>query len=468
MSRHPRFRRVSWIRRIPSGGLVWLILFMVSGCRREVTVPVPSPATTEVAAAIPTRSEPPEVDLAGQDEAIVAAVEKAARWVRREPSLSDAWGHLGMVLMVHGFNGPAGVCLVEAALRDPAEARWPYFQYSLVRETNRPAALVHLQRAAAILNPRTQTPETRRGVRQRLAEALIEDGQAAAALEALREEPEDRMPHPGHELLRARGHLQLGQWTEARTHADAAATAPESRGDALRLLAQLDQRAGNPTAARARLLEAAPLPVWRRIDPLSDELQREGRGLRVSLQIANELLNAGRFAEVRQMLNQTVLTYPGSAYAWLILGKAEMAATRWERAENCFRRAVTNDPTMIEAHVQLGQALRGQQRLQEAAASFRQGTQLKRDSVPAQYLLGLTLTELGQWSEALQPFQVCVECRPQYAESHLRLAQVHARLGQSSNAAVHLETARRLTPFEAATTNFLQQVERELSAPEGH
>jgi tetratricopeptide (TPR) repeat protein len=448
-------------------GGVLLAVVLGPGCHREepATAPAAVPAVTNAAPATVALREPPTLDLAGQDEAIVTAVEKATQLVRRNPDNADAWGRLGMVLLVHGFNQPAGVCLTEAARLDPAEVRWPYFLFSIVREADRPAALLLLRKAAANLDSRTLVPETRRAVRQRLAEALIEDGQAEAALTALVPEPEDKSPAPGHELLRARAQFQLGHWPEAQAHAETAATAPEIRHDALRLLAQLAQRRGDTAAAQAQLAEAARLSPWKRLDPLAVELEREGRGLRLDLQNANVLLNANRFAEVRQLLNQTVLLYPHSAYAWLTLGKAELAAARWERAETCFRKAIENDPAMVEAPFQLGQALRGQQRLAEAAASFRRGTELKHDSVPAQYMLGLTLTELGQPAEALPAFQVCVECRPQYAEAYLRLARVLAQLGQLPEAKSRLDSARRLAPFDAATTNLLRAVERELAAP---
>ena len=95
----------------------FLLVGIHAGCRRRDPARVPAIETAKLtlvdSTAVPR--EPPVVDLAGQDEEIMIAVEAAAREVRRNPGQGEVWGQLGKVLLVHGFLKPAGFCLSTAA-----------------------------------------------------------------------------------------------------------------------------------------------------------------------------------------------------------------------------------------------------------------------------------------------------------------------------------------------------------------
>src|SRR5438094_8251958 len=57
----------------------------------------PTPATEVVL------TEPPAIELAGVDVAVIRAIEAAQTAVKQSPRSSRAWGHLGKILLAHDF-----------------------------------------------------------------------------------------------------------------------------------------------------------------------------------------------------------------------------------------------------------------------------------------------------------------------------------------------------------------------------
>jgi hypothetical protein len=72
--------------------------------------------------------EPPAIELAGVDPAVVRAVEAAQEALNQAPRSADAWGQLGKTLLAHGFYVPAYTCLAQAERLDPIKVHWPYLQ----------------------------------------------------------------------------------------------------------------------------------------------------------------------------------------------------------------------------------------------------------------------------------------------------------------------------------------------------
>src|SRR5262245_1009114 len=90
--------------------------------------------------------EPPTLDFAGMDPAIVALIQQSRDAVVAAPRFGPAWGKLGMVFLAYDRQDEARACFIHAERLDPVQFRWPYFHGLSLSLTDPDAALGYLQR----------------------------------------------------------------------------------------------------------------------------------------------------------------------------------------------------------------------------------------------------------------------------------------------------------------------------------
>jgi len=101
-------------------------------------------------------------------EIVAAVVEQGRAQVQQSPHSAEAWGKLGMVLLVHQFQPQAAICFDQAEKLDPREPRWPYFQaLEALLRTDLQAARGKLERAVSLCGDEWDGP------RLSLAEVLL-------------------------------------------------------------------------------------------------------------------------------------------------------------------------------------------------------------------------------------------------------------------------------------------------------
>ncbi|WP_411881699.1 tetratricopeptide repeat protein [Polaromonas sp. YR568] len=112
---------------------------------------------------------------------------------------------------------------------------------------------------------------------------------------------------------------------------------------------------------------------------------------------------------------------------------------RLAEAEAAYRRAVTIDSDLVEAHNKLSNLLHGSRRLAEAEVSYRRTLELKPDFAEGHNNLGLLLHDSRRLEEAELAFRRALELKPGFVEAHFNLG----RLLYSSKRLVEAEAAYR-------------------------
>jgi len=398
--------------------------------------------------------------MEGVDPAVAAAVERGRAQVRQAPHSAEAWGKLGMVLLVHEFRPQAAYCFDRAEERNPREPRWPYFQaLEAMLKSDLGTARGKLERAVALCGDEFDGP------RLVLADVLLglEDFDEAQRHFSLLIEKNPR--HARAHLGLARIAIKRGDHRASLEPLDRAENAPWTRHAACELLAEVREQLGDHTAAEAARRRATELPAdlnWP--DPLRDELAALYTGKVAWLRQADAHNREGRRTEALAVLQRAVRTYPDADDAWFALGKALHEQKMMAPAEEALRRACALAPTMFEPVNELGRVLVARDNRAEALKCFRKALELKPNSAQVWHNLGSCLIGAGDRSGALEAYAQAVRYAPEVFETQFALAVLLMDRGRSAEALVHAEHAVRLKPNHQPARQLLEQVKKERAA----
>jgi tetratricopeptide (TPR) repeat protein len=452
------------------------------------------------------------------EKLVADAITAARERVREEPDSVEAWGHLGKLLLTHGFPAQADECFAQAEKFDGLQPRWPYYRGLLHLHKDDRLALTHLRRAAELgdrYDPGVLS------TRMRFAEALLEQGRDEEAEEQLRIVFKKEPHNPWllyHRGLRA---LARDDLSGAIERLSVLVNYPSARQKACAQLAMIYRRLPKPdeekAAAFARL--AAQLPPdqpWE--DPYVEEfrqLQLDAQGRLVQVKV---LENAGKIPEVVSML-KSINAESDSDLAHLALGSTLAKLEKYDEAEKALRETLALYPDKVQAHYFLavvlfiqGDQLRGAlpvvgagtvglmgsplgqgsflaasalipettlhekkgglpevalAKYRESAEHARRALELKPDHGLAHAYLGRALLLLGSREEGMKELRAAVACKPEEARTHFFLGEALADAGQAEEALPHLELAARLVgkddPLPAAAS--LQRIREKLGKP---
>jgi protein O-GlcNAc transferase len=206
-------------------------------------------------------------------------------------------------------------------------------------------------------------------------------------------------------------------------------------------------------ARKGRASEAADL--YRRI-AAAFPLTAEGRQAQAALRTLGpgqdpaaelRLLYAkGQFAALIEAAARLPAKQKRLAIVQTLLGGAEMALGRPDRAEAAFRALLKADPGRPAAHNNLGLALRAQAKLPEAEKAFRQALKLRPDYGDAQNGLGMVLQDSGDIAGAQRAFQAAVRLKPDDPEIWTNLGNMHQQQGDLDSAIAAYERALQIAP----------------------
>ncbi len=150
-------------------------------------------------------------------------------------------------------------------------------------------------------------------------------------------------------------------------------------------------------------------------------------------------------------LEKVITLDPNFAEAYYSLGKALMQKGRIQEALAPLQRAVSLDPNSGHAHYQLGLALSRTNQTEAGKLELDKGLKLiaddernrKANALEAQAKLEL---ENGQTQLAAEDLKTVVQLLPDYAEGHLTLAEVLAKLSDLDNSIPEFQRALELQP----------------------
>ncbi len=396
--------------------------------------------------------DPPAVETAGVDPAVVRALEEKREAARRLRT-GRAWGELGMTFLTHGFGNQAIPCLRQAEKLEPDEPRWPYLQGVALRPEK---AVGKLQRAVQLCDNSPDAP------RLFLGELLLELNRPQEAADqfakVLDKDPANARAHLG----LARLAQQRGDLDESLRHLSYAENDEHTRKAAQLLLAQVHEarQEGDAAAEASRkaqqLAKDAPWP-----DPFYEEMEGFKVGLKGGLSRARKLLRQLHVADAVKVLEETTRQYPDSTTALVLLGQAYSLQDNLTAAETTLDEALQLAPDSTEALFRLGVVLVRQNRTAVAAAKFRQAVALKPDFANAYYNLGKCLLKEGDRPAAMAAFRSAAQAEPQFGAAHVALGAELDKSGRHAEAIAEFQTALKLDPDDREARHLLEVAQNE-------
>jgi tetratricopeptide (TPR) repeat protein len=384
--------------------------------------------------------QPPELDLTDVDHAIVNAIREAETAVRSQPDSAAAWGKLGMVLLAHEFDEPAAECLARAAALEPKEPRWPYFQ-GLTHVRHDPAAALPLvARAAELCGNDNLAP------RLRLFELYFELDRAGEIEPALRKFLADNPENTRAHLVLARIELRRGRLEECLRELKLAESHRAAQKPAHELRAEVFNRQGRSQDAEAERRLAAGLPNIRWPDPFHDEIGQLRTGLKIALTKADRLFVAGKPAESIAVIEQALVNYPQSDWAWIILGRAQIRLRRLTEAEASLSRALAITPDSADALFRMGVVCSLTNRWKDAEGWFQKVLAQKSDHPVALFNLGHCALQLQKPAEAIEYYRKAITCQADYYDAHVALGDLLTKEGQPVEARKVFTQALKFRP----------------------
>ncbi|MEG4089580.1 tetratricopeptide repeat protein [Microcoleus sp. Pol12B4] len=109
------------------------------------------------------------------------------------------------------------------------------------------------------------------------------------------------------------------------------------------------------------------------------------------------------------------------------LGNSLVELRKFDRAIECYSRAIKLNPKLAIAYHNLGEMLVGQKRWDEAIVNYRQAIAINPDSFESYHSLGKTWAERGELDRAIACYNKSLELNPKYARAYVGLGNVFAQ-----------------------------------------
>jgi arylsulfatase A-like enzyme/Flp pilus assembly protein TadD len=174
--------------------------------------------------------------------------------------------------------------------------------------------------------------------------------------------------------------------------------------------------------------------------------------------LAQLLLQSGRAAEARALLEGLAAKTPNDALAAYNLGQLLLVEGRGEEALRELRRAAALAPSDPDVHQAVGSALALSGNREEAIDAFQRAVELSPCFAAAQANLGAAYAELGRLSEAEAALEKAVDCDPRYAAGFKNLAAVRFQMGDLDGAIAAMKDAQRASPEDPEVGRTLEDL----------
>ena len=139
-------------------------------------------------------------------------------------------------------------------------------------------------------------------------------------------------------------------------------------------------------------------------------------------------------------LEQAVEEAPQFSTAWNQLGTICYQTRKFDRAEECFRKALDADPKAFEPLVNLGGVLVTLGRTNESLNYNRYAVLARPNDALANAQLGQSYFQAGNYDMALKYLEIARHLDPaHFSHPQLVMAEIHLRRGERASAAADLE-----------------------------
>lgn len=397
---------------------------------------------------------------------LLKAIESAQKAVRDAPEDAEAWGKLGHIYLVHGWEAPAMPCYRRATLLAPEEFRWHYFFGRMAHQRSPQEAVKVLTRAIA-LDPAYAPAHLY------LASALRILGRLEKAREHLKSAKHLQPENPFSELWLGEIALARQELKLARTHLQRAVFLNPGQSEAHVLMAQLAVALGNTQVARLHA-EAARQPSYytELADPLWWEVLHAGVTAPLYAERGRRYISEGNFARAVAEFEPLISHAQKDVEVWLDYGFALLQTKRYNEAfaalesakvlihsdEEVRKEKKADEITYLKAQVYyyLGQVYYGSGRAAAAIQACQKAIQLCNSLVEAAQAadrkgdarhltffanvyasLAMVYEESNQLEQAIVQYQKAVALTPAAPKLHRDLAGVYWKKQRYAEAEPH-------------------------------
>jgi Flp pilus assembly protein TadD len=342
------------MRTMPRLALVGVLL-LLAGCDRSSrsdSRDVP----TRVTGPLPTAADVPAPRLEGMEPRVRAIIVDKRREVLENLGRGDAWGRFGMVLHAHEVGEDARHAYRVAHELAPYDFRWAYLLAEVLHEQG--LDQVDLEAVESAYRTAEELDPEYAPLHVRLGEVRTQRGDYAGARDAYSHALELDPTIITARCGLARSLLTLG---ESERALDVIRTAAQERPDdweVQMILARAWGKMGDREKARAAADRARTLPQAIEFrDPVAATVMNYAVSATACFKRAEALYNDGNYPDALLNLRVVAEVRPDHGAVQERIGWCQLRLDRPEAAAASFRRALSLDDSLRQAHAGLAMAL---------------------------------------------------------------------------------------------------------------
>ena len=391
-----------------------------------------------------------------EEQRLLAVVEAAQKRLVEAPKDTTAWGELGNIYFVHGWEGEAAECYRKAVEIAPNEFRWLYYLGLTTYKTD-PQVAVQAFAEAIILDPQYAPAHVYRAA---VLRSLGHLEQAKAHLETANE-LDSRNPF---------GSLWLGelaftaqQFEDARSHLRQALKLNPEQSEAHAAMAQVAMALGEMDAATQHAQASRKRTKYTQMrDPLWWDVLKLGVTTQRYAERGNLYLQQGDFKRAVSELEVAISGLDKDSHLWLNYGIALLLNKQYgeavavlentliviEKNENTTRNPTELADLKVQSHYNLGLAYYHSGQIEKAIAAYQKAIQLEPNFADAYGGLGVIYWRSGNLNDAIRHCQKAIKIAPENIEFHKNLTRIYWQKRMYDAAAVGYRIILELNPSD--------------------
>ena len=391
-----------------------------------------------------------------EEQRLVAAVKTAQKALMDAPKDATAWGQLGNIYFVHGWEPEAALCYRSAVEIAPTEFRWLYYLGLTTYKVNPQAAAQTLAEAIK-LDPHYAPAHIYR------AAALRSIGHFKQARIHLETANALDPRNPFASLWLGELALATQQFETAQSHLQRALKLNPEQSEAHAALAQIARILGDTEVATEHAHASRKRTKYTQMrDPLWWEVLKLGVTAQRYAERGNRYLQQGDFKRAVSELEVALSGLSKDAHLWLNYGIAlllnkqyseaiavlENTLTLIRDAENTTRNPTEIADLKVQSHYNLGLAYYHDGKIEQAIAAYQTAIHLEPNFAEAYGGLGVIYWRTGDLDAAIRHCQKAIKIAPENIEFHQNLTQIYWQKGLYDRAAIGYRIILELKPSD--------------------
>ena len=391
-----------------------------------------------------------------EEQRLLVAVNAAQQALIDAPKDASAWGALGNVYFVHGWEAEAAQCYRGAVEIVPTEFHWLYYLGLTTYKVN-PEAALHVLAEAITLDPHYAPAHIYRAAALR---SLGHLEQAKIHLETANElDPQN----PYASLWLGELALATQQFEVAQIHLQRALKLNPEQSEAHAAMAQVARILGETDAATEHAQTSRKRTKYTPMhDPLWLDVLKLGVTAQRYAERGNRYLQQGDFKRAVSELEIAISGLNQDPHLWLNYGIAlllnkqpsesiavlETTLTLIRDTEHTTRNPTEIAELKVQSHYNLGLAYYQGSKIEKSIAAYQKAVQLEPNFADAYGGLGVIYWRSGDLDAAIRHCQKAIKIAPENIEFHQNLTQIYWQKGMYDRAAIGYRIILELNPLD--------------------